>query len=232
MDPVFARYSTPDGRSLALLSALGLAGALGCLPGSAGAFDPVSELAWLTLLAPAAGTLLGGSRVASFPFGLAVPALWILFLVLADAQSPRDLPAPQWAAAVVAGLFGVGLAAGRARPSAAVPLAGAWLLVGLLGVGLALGLGLDDGSSPLAQSHPRLASWLLDLSPLTLAFDCAGWDWTHAQPEVYARSGVEWFGRRPYAGNLAGPTVLVVGSLLAWLCSRATSASAAGHRVR
>jgi len=58
---------------------------------------------------------------------------------------------------------------------------------------------------------------LLELSPLVLIFDCAGWDWTHAQDEVYRHAGVEWFQRRSFAGNLAGPSVLVVGCLLALL---------------
>jgi hypothetical protein len=81
----------------------------------------------------------------------------------------------------------------------------------------ALGLGLSAGPPELAREHPRLARALFEVSPLTLVFDCAGWDWAHAQPEVYARAGIEWFQRRPHPGSLAGPAVLVVGLGLSWI---------------
>jgi hypothetical protein len=83
--------------------------------------------------------------------------------------------------------------------------------------GAAVGFGLLAGGAEVARTHPRAAAWLLDLSPLVLVFDCAGWDWVHAQPEVYAAAGIEWFARRPHPGNLAGPAVLVVGCALAAL---------------
>ena len=179
----------------------------------------MAELAWLALLAPAAGACCGASGVALFPFGLAVPGVWLVFLVLADARSPRDLPTPLWAAAAVAGLLALGHALGRVVRARPVALAGVLLLVGCLLVGLSVGCGLSASDASLARAHPGLAGVLFDLSPLTLVFDCAGWDWAHANREVYARAGVEWFQRRPYPGILAGPGVLVVGCTLSWFAS-------------
>jgi hypothetical protein len=188
------------------------AGALGLLPGAAGALDGTTLLGWLALLAPAAGALC--RDVALFPFALVVPATWGCLVVLAS--SARAVPTPLWALAALTGLFALGLAGAR-RSRDDLRTAGLFLLGTTALGGLAVGFGLVAGGSELAKSHPALAARLLDLSPLVLVFDCAGLDWTHAQGEVYARAGVEWFQRRPYPGNLAGPAVLVVGCTLALL---------------
>ena len=221
---MFARIPVPEGQPLvALLLCAGL-GALGLAGGAAGELDPVTELAWLALFAPAAGVLCGASGLLPGPFAAIVPGAWCFFLVWADSLSERDLPTPAWAACALAGFFAGGFALGRWRPESAFALAGAALLVGLGASGIALELGGAEAS--LARSHPRLAALALDVSPLAFVFDCAGWDWTHANPDVYRRSGVEWFQRRPWPGSLAGPTVLVVGCALAWL-SRARSSTRA-----
>jgi hypothetical protein len=221
---VFERFPPPERTQLATLVACAAAGALGLLPGAGGAGDPVTLLGWLTLAAPAAGALCGAGGLALFPFGLAVPGAWVMLLVLALASARVELATPVWAACVLGGLFAAGWALGR-RSRAPLRSAGALLLLGLVLTGAALGFGLLAGGAELARTHPGAAARLLDLSPLVLVFDCAGWDWTHAQPEVYARAGVEWFQRRPYRGNLAGPAVLVVGCALAWL-ARASRPSA------
>lgn len=213
---MFERFPPPERAQLATLAVCAGAGALGLLPGAAGACDAVTLLGWLTLLAPAAGALCGARGPALFPFGLAVPGAWITLLVFALEPGRFELATPGWAACVFSGLFAAGWASGR---RACVPLrtAGTLLFLGLVLSGAASGLGLFAGGAELARAHPASACRLLELSPLVLVFDCAGWDWTHAQPEVYARSGVEWFQRQPYRGNLAGPAVLVVGCALAWL---------------
>lgn len=184
-----------------------LLGALGLLPGSAGACDGNTLLGWLALSAPALGAWLAGARAGAEL--VLVPLAWSLaWLACVGARfSP-------WPPCVVGGLFALGVALGRRHGSGA---AGAAFFLALAAAGLALGFGwLPDGAA-LAQREPALAARLLDLSPLVLVFDAAGFDWLHAQPEVYARAGVEWFPRRPWSGNLAGPAVLVVGCLLAVL---------------
>ena len=206
--------------AIATLLASAAVGLAGLLPGSAGAGDPVALLAWLTLVAPAAGALVGARGVRLLPFGLAVPGLWTLFLVWSDLLSARDLAAPAWAACVVAGLFALGMGLGRLLDRWPWALAGGLVLVGLVLSGLSVQGGLAEEDASWGREHPRLAALLIDLSPLVLAFECAGWDWTHAHPEVYARSGVEWFPRRPYDGSLAGPAVLLVGCSFATLAAR------------
>lgn len=187
------------------LVGLGL-GLLGLLPGAAGALETRAWLGWLGLAAPALGTWLAGSGLA--PAGLvAVPLGWLALGALATGGV-----AP-WAACVVLGAYGAGVALGRRRGARA---SGAALAVTLVLAGAPVGFGWLAGGAELARAGaPELAARLLDLSPLVLVFDCAGYDWVHAQPEVYARAGVEWFPRRPWSGNLAGPAVLVVGCLLA-----------------
>jgi hypothetical protein len=215
---VFARTPVPRASQGVVLAACALAGALGLLPGAAGALDPVTELAWLVLLAPAAGVLCGAAGPALVPFAAMVPGAWCFALVWADASSERDLPTPIWAALAVAGFFTGGFALGCWRPERSIAHAGALLLAFLGATGLSLSTGATGaGEGNLARSHPRLAALALDVSPLAFAYDCAGWDWPHANPDVYARSGVEWFQRRPWRGSLAGPGVLVVGCALAWL---------------
>jgi hypothetical protein len=213
---VFRRFSTPDARALAVLAGAAGLGLLGCLPGAAGAGDPVTLLAWLALSSPALGAWVGSTRIGFFPFALAVPAAWGLAFVLAHASAPRPLPSAPWALCALAGLFGLGFAIGR-RARAALGGAGAVLLATLALAGAPVGCGVLAGGAELARSRPRAAARLLDLSPLVLVLDCAGLDWTHAQDDVYRRAGVEWFTRRSFRGDLAGPAVLVVGCALALL---------------
>jgi len=214
---VFRRFPTPPAPTLAVLCAAAVAGFLGLLPGRAGARDPVTLLGWLTLVAPALGTWCGSTRVTFFPFALAVPSAWGLALVLAQAGTPRPLAGAHWALCALAGLFALGFAWGR-RARAPLGGAGTVLLVTLALAAAPVGGGLVAGGAELARAgHPRTAATLVELSPLVWVFDCAGWDWTHAQGDVYRRAGVEWFQRRSFAGSLAGPGVLVVGCLLALL---------------
>lgn len=216
---MFERFPTPTRAQLAVLGACALAGALGELSGAGGAYDPLALLGWLVFLAPAAGALCGGARIAFFPFALSVPGAWMCLLTLTVARAPRGPEAPLWAACALAGLFALGWAWG-VRSAAPVRAAGVLLLAGLLLAGASTGFGLLAGGAELARRNPHAAARLFDLSPLVLVLDCAGLDWAHAQPEVYAHSGVEWFQRRPSPGSLAGPAVLVVGCALAWLASR------------
>jgi len=215
-------------RSLAELAGLSALGALGLVPGAGGALDSVAELAWLALLAPAAGAWCGARGIAPGR-AAAVPVTWGAALAAAQ-LGPRALATPWWPLLAVAGAFGAGWAlAARLAPGAPAAAAGATLLAGIALAGASLGFGLGRPEAELARAHPRLAAGLHELSPFTLVFDCAGWDWAHAQPDVYARSGVEWFPRKPYAGHLAGPAVLVVGCALVWL-ARARGGAGAANR--
>jgi hypothetical protein len=213
---VFRRFPPPDPAALATLCGAAALGGLGLLPGAAGALDARTLLGWLALCAPAAGALCGARGLGWFPFALAVPGAWVVALVLLDASAGGVLPTPLWAACALTGLFAAGLAVGK---RAGVPLRTMGLLLFLTAgfAGACLGFGLLADGAALARTQPALAARLLDLSPLVLVLDCAGLDWSHAQPAVYAASGVEWFPRRPFPGNLAGPAVLVVGCLLAAL---------------
>lgn len=211
---VFERFPPPPPRALAQLAFSAGLGALGLLPGVAGAFDPLTALGWLTLVAPAAGVLGGASGAAWFPFGACVPWVWGLGLVLLQASGGRALVSPLWPVCALVGLHGLGFALGR-RARAPLCAAGLTLLAMLALTGAAVGFGLLAGGTELARAHPGLAAGLLEASPLVWVFDCAGVDWPHAQPEVYARAGIEWFQRRPHAGSLVGPVLLLAGCGLA-----------------
>jgi hypothetical protein len=152
----------------------------------------------------------------------------MIFFVLADAGSPRDVVGPLWAALALAGLFGAGLGAGAvlaARGEPRVPracaAAGVALLLGLVLAGLPLQGGLSrpgsswgrdvPGEAPGQALRQRAARLFLEISPLVVVLECAGEDVAHSHPLLYSASGVEWFHRRPYRGRLAGPVLLVVG---------------------
>lgn len=212
------RIPPPSGSALAWLIGTALAGGLGAWPRE-GASAPAAILAWLALLAPAAGAALGRIGVGLVPFALAVPASWSLVLALAGTA----LPTPLWALLAVAGLFAGGHALGRAASrgeavGGAAPwrAAGLLLLLALAATGASVGFGLSAASG---GPPPRWVTAALDVSPVGLVAECAGVDWSRAQPEVYARSGVEWVPRRPWRGSLAGPAVLVVGCALSWLAA-------------
>jgi len=213
---VAGSFSPPDRVQLATLAASAASGALGLFPGAAGAADPVTVLGWQVLCAPAAGVACGAAGLGAW--SILVPASFGLLLALTGALV-HGLATPHWALCALGGLFAVGYAFGAHAklPRRAVGWA---LFLGTLLAGAPQGFGLLAGGTELARSHPEAAACLLDLSPLVLVFDCAGRDWVHAQPEVYSRSGVEWFQRRAYPGNLAGPAVLVVGCALVFLAGR------------
>lgn len=219
MRRVLGRFRPLDPGQLAVLAGCAAAGALGALPGANGALDHVAMLGWMTLFAPAAGALCGARGIAILPLAGFVPVSWTVLLAALPAGAARGFATLPWAACALVGLFALGLALG-ARSRSALLTAGVLLFLGLVLASAAQGFGLLAGGAELARAHPRLAMRLLDASPPVLVFECAGWDWVHAQPEVYARGGAEWIQRRPYAGNLAGPAVLVVGCALAILARR------------
>ncbi len=213
--------STPSARQGLVVGATAAAGGLGLLPGIAGGLDPVGLLAWLALLAPAAGFACGAAGLRPLPFGLAPPAAWLFLVVSADMASERDLSGPLWASMAVIGLFAAGLGLGATFPRHGLGGAGALLLAGLLLAGLAVQGGLGREETSWGRTHPRLAALALDVSPIVLVLECGGWDdWTHSNPLVYEVSGVEWFPHRPYRGALAGPLVLVVGVLIGEVLAR------------
>jgi hypothetical protein len=175
-------------------------------------------LAWLCLIAPACGALAGACRIGLWPFGLAVPAAWFFGLIWSDLDATRDLPTPIWGACVVAGFHAFGLGLGRLFPRRPWALAGVLLFAFLLTSSLPAQAGL--GRRSWAQEHPGLARVLIEVSPLVIATEASGLDWTHAQPDMYALAGVEWFQRRPYRGPLAGTALLLVGCVFAFVASR------------
>ncbi|MCZ6597891.1 MAG: hypothetical protein O7B99_09655 [Planctomycetota bacterium] len=209
----------------ALAAAAGV-GLLGALPRADGSLDPLAMLAWVTLIAPAAGFACGAAGVRPLA-GLIVPAVWMFVLVQVDLASPRDVVEPIWPALAWTGLFAGGLGLGWLRPGKPPERSwagvGALLLGSLFFTGLGIQGGLAAGDATWGRDHPALTRLLLDVSPLAVAFDSAGWDWTHAQPTVYRLSGVEWFHRVPYRGMLAAPALLVVGCVLAAFLSRRAS---------
>lgn len=89
------------------------AGLLGLLPGPAGWADAVLVLAWLSLLAPAAGLAAGVSAKSGLLRALLRHLLplgaWGLVLAFALAAGPRMPPTPLAALGVVAGLYLGGL---------------------------------------------------------------------------------------------------------------------------
>jgi hypothetical protein len=217
---VLRRIPPPSRTALVWLVGAALGGLLGALPGEGSPSAP-AILAWLALWGPAAGAALGRLGVPLLPFALAVPASWSLLLPLAG----FGLVTPLWALCAVAGLFATGHALGRlarvgpssrSDPLAALRAAGIGLLAALAATGASVGFGL--GARPTG-APPRWVTAALDVSPVGLVAECAGIDWARAQPEVYARSGVEWVPRRPWRGSLAAPTVLVVGCSLSWLAA-------------
>lgn len=168
--------------------------------------DPALALAWLALWAVPAGALVGSTAAA---FGAAlVPIAWAL------AAARLALPAMVWPALVIAGLFAAGYGVGAWRPRWAWRSAGALLVLGATLAWLP-GLGGLSGAGP--PWSPRTAARLLGLAPTTIAIESAGIDWMH-HPAVYAPVGTDRMGpdvRTAWRGFLAGPTLLLVGCVLA-----------------
>ncbi len=193
----------------------GAAAGLGLLPSGAGFADGFALLAWLVFAVPAIGALAGGSLR---PWAAGLGALLGLTAVgaLGLALGTRGLPQPPGGAAVVAGLFGLGFGLGAlARwlgPTG--PLRAAALLTLLVALGSALPVRGGLSARGPAEVSPRVASLLLDLSPLTLAFECAGVDWMR-HPGIYGPAGTDWFSdtRTPWSAGLAGSGALLLGCL-------------------
>ncbi len=222
LSPVFRRLfgSAPLDRTACVgLVAAALAGVAGALPRAGGEPDPFALLAWLVLLAPAAGFVCGSFGVRLYPWGLAVPGVWMLVLVQVDLASERDMVQPLWPGLLWTGLFAAGLGAGTRFPGRPWAGAGLLLLLALAAAGVGIQGGLALGDAAWAREHPTLGAWLLEVSPLAWAFDAAAWDWIHANPVAYRLSGVEWIPREPWKGRLAGPAVLVLGCAVAGLVS-------------
>jgi len=201
------------------LAALALAGALGAWP-LAGAADPIADLFWIAVLAPAAGALAAAAGLALVPLGWLVPVLWCAPIWFAAGAHP--LPSLGWSALAWSGLYAAGSAWGsfvRERGTSAwAAAAGALALTGVLAL-------LPARAALGARPWPaNVARTLLDLSPSALVIECAGVDWMR-QPAVYDPVGSDRFERRAWRGELAGPAALVLG------CALAAVAHFAGRRT-
>ncbi len=218
------------GRALALALSIAAIALPGMLTGSRGVADPCALLVWLALVAPAAGALAGGLRLAPWPHALAVPATWTVLLVWNDALAPRDLGSPAYAALALGGLFAAGYAAGRTAPVRA-----RWTAASALLALAALLVIAPLGALYLRAPWPApVAGILLDLSPATLLAECAGVDWLR-HPAIYDAAGAVDLDPRvrgPYRPELAGPLAFVVGCALVLVADRlaqATRRRAAGE---
>jgi len=197
-----AAGARPERAAAALV--LTLAGLLGLATSREGAWNPVAELAWLALAAPALGVLAGG--LALRRWALLPPSLWGLGLVLAARGRP-DLSALDGALAA-AGLYGLGAGLGAGCAARPWRAAGATLLVtGLLAA-------LPGGGGALERPWPpRVAARLLDLSPVTLVLECAGLDWMR-HPATYGPAGTMDIGpelRSAWRGSGAALAILLAG---------------------
>lgn len=183
---------------------LGLAGLLAA-PGT------IAPLAWLALVAPAAGAW----AAAGAPAPALVPPLVWAFAVAAVGQAPGALSG----SFAVALLFALGVVLGAgAGPRAWVR--GAWLALVALGLSLLPLAGRVLVGAPL---DPRWAARALDLAPTSLVLECAGIDWMR-HPALYEAADTASIGpdlRTPYSGSLAVPAGVLVGcAALARLLTR------------
>jgi len=177
-------------------------------------------LAWLCLLSLPAGILASARGARFWIHGLLVPAIWCFLLVWLSLRDELRLPNPAGAMAAITGLFAMGFALGCCLRGARVRLAALALLGFLLLAGSAQRGGLGRPGVNPAKDQPALARTLVNLSPLVFVLECAGLDWTHANPQVYQQSGVEWFPRSAYDGRVAGLGILILGAALASLADR------------
>jgi hypothetical protein len=214
-------------KSLAWGLALGLVGALGALPVANGEADSVALLAWIAWIALPAGVLFGARGADLLRFGLVAPGCWMVALALVDAQTEvpsAALPTPVWAAVAWSGMFYAGAALGRwiasRRPSAVFTASGAALFFTAALAGLP-----SRGGFPGEPWPPRVASALLDVSPVVFLWESAGLRDAQWHKSLYASAGIDRFARAPWEGKLAGPAVLLVGCALALGASRATRRS-------
>lgn len=204
--PELDRAGAARGTVAALVGLAGLA-----VPGAA--LDGPTFLAWLACVAAPVGTWLGARGARVWPTAFVVPAAWGLASIWLGLDVERAVARPLGSLAVVGGLHlgghGLGRLLGERRPS----WAWAALAVGLCaGAPLAFGLGAA-GEAPRAT--PRLARWALEASPVGWTLECGGWDWAHADRDLYERSGVEFAPRHPHRVRSTGAAVLACGALLA-----------------
>lgn len=211
--PASALFSRPSQlQSLAAGLALGTLGALpACLPGC----DTFALLCWISMLAPAAGALLGAARIDPLRFGAVPPALWAVALALLSAGETRaSLPTPAFGALAWTGLYfigvGVGILGRRAALHAAGLLLAAALLVGLPGRG-----GITGAPWPA-----RGASVLLDLSPFVFLGECCGVRDMAWHRSMYAPVGTDRFQRAAWSAPWAATGCLALGLTFALLANR------------
>lgn len=206
-------------RPLLATLALSALGGLGALPSlSSGAGDPAAFLAWVALLAPAAGAFAVHLQLSPLPWGAAAPSSWVLGLVWCAAASPRIVPTPLWGAAAWMGLFALGAAGAQLwarrdlKPTYVAALAS-----------LALASAAWAPGRAGAPWSPDVTALWLDLSPLTLVAECAGLDWMRT-PLVYDAAQTDRLERVAWRGELAGPLCLLVG-YASWALARRVRSS-------
>jgi hypothetical protein len=148
------------------------------------------------------------------------PCAWSLAIAWCEARH-GELPSAGFAACALYGLHAAGAALGRALGAQRARRAAALAL--LAGCALALAPSRAGQGEPLlARRAPRVAALVLDLSPATLALECAGLDWMR-HPATYHPAGTDWYSdrRAPWRAPLAGSAALVLGCLAAALSVRA-----------
>ena len=183
--------------SLVFVLAVGLAGLI------LGIGAPVGILAWMTLIAAAAGAWMGPwsrSWRAWTP-----PLVWGLLLLMT-----RGLPMPWMAALSVASLYAVGMGLGAWLPRERAA-ASSLLLVAALSLAPTFGGKLERPLPPVVTAH------LLDFSPVAWALESAGVDWMR-HPAVYEAAGtadIDPSMRTQRRNWLAAALLLVVGCSLA-----------------
>jgi hypothetical protein len=220
-DEVDPRRRAGQARALGIVVALA---AVGLLPALLGIDDVLAALAWMAVIAPASGVIAAGAGVGLWPFGIAVPAAWMVGVAWLDAAGDATLPEPVWAALAWTGLYALGSTLGALAPRRAARNGALALLVTALLAALPVmgGAGLLGGRT-VGELSPAGAARLFDLSPVTVVIETGGVDWMrHAV--VYDAAGTEWFSdrRAPYRGRLAGPLLLVVGCASALVAGRRT----------
>ncbi len=208
--------SVPQFMRLLFLCAIGLAAFPLCpTPGQAG----VLTFAWLALWALPAG-VLGGAEA-----GIAawlIPVGWFLALAAAalggaggGLQQSFDW---LYGGLALSGLFGVGLSLGVRTKENALGVGAAMLLL-ILALGAAPSLGGLAGNSPWS---PAVTAQLLDISPVSLVLENAGFDWMR-HPAIYTPAGADAIDptlRLPFQAPASALWVFAVGCALSWACLR------------
>jgi len=221
---------------LGWLAPLALAAAVGALPAllAPRTAAPLALIGFAACVALPLGIPLGG-RAARGAVGLRgsfggaarlvllsalAPCAWWLALAMTEA-SRGELPSAGYAVCALYGLHAAGVALGRVLGADRAPRAAALALVACCALALAPSRA-GQGEPELARRAPRLASLLLDLSPVTLVLECAGLDWMR-HPATYHPAGTDWYSdrRAPWRAPLAGSGALVLGCLAAALSVRA-----------